>query len=88
MIVQQRINTNSAFVEEKECQQTVLKRNSDRKIELSSNSYALSTLPIAKGKKKIFCIQTNIRMNTLMSISTNILMNISTNINIFKFDSK
>jgi hypothetical protein len=54
MIVQQRINTNSAFVEEKECQQTVLKRNSDRKIELAShfNPSFLSTLPIAKGKKK------------------------------------
>ena len=88
MVIEQRIDIKSDFVEEKDVQQTVSKVNSDRKIELSSNSYALSTLPIAKGRKKIFCIQTNIRMNTLMSISTNILMNISTNINIFKFDSK
>jgi len=59
MIVQQRINTNSAFVEEKECQQTVLKRNSDRKIELAShfNPSFLSTLPIAEGKKKILLLK-------------------------------
>ena len=54
MIIEQRIDIKSDFVEEKDVQQTVSKVNSDRKIELSSNSYALSTLPIAKGKKKSF----------------------------------
>lgn len=59
-IIQQKINTKSAFVEEKKCQQTVSKLNSNKKIELSSPFHpsVLSTLPIAEGKK-LFCINTN-----------------------------
>jgi len=52
MVIEQRIDIKSDFVEEKDVQQTVLKGNFDKKIEVASNSDALSTLPIAKGKKK------------------------------------
>jgi len=52
MVIEQRIDIRSDFVEEKDGQQTVLKGNFDKKIEVASNSSAPSTLPIAKGKKK------------------------------------